>query len=1018
MAKSFSFLAFLSLLTLGIFVPGGRGLCQDIAALMPGENDHTSLWWRDGYPTVVPDAAWRRVVKTGRYWFMLDTDTLQIPRLGSTAGPVGELPGADLRLAMTVDGKTYRCRKSGEVSRFTGPRLIESGRFLQRADVTHLIFTAKDGTNLNVEARLETAAWADQLGLTLAARPGVREIEVGTGSFGRVRGGYGLDGSNRLEIPAEECETATDRFTLEFWVLLPVDFQANSETPWLVCKNHHEADEGNYGILLHRDAVPELLINIGGGGANSHRFKVEPRHALRFNQWNHLAISYDGDSLRFYSNGQSAGEKSIGKKRVAKPGGLTFSGRGDKLGGYRFRGVIDEIRLYDRVLDLNELRQNHNRPEQVSTKPLRAWTFREDMVMSSTWIGEKWTTATLEMECWRNGVLECGAKQVITPSKTPDPGSAPDWQQVSLLLDPLTLKPIPEPAGISVKATEWATGESRPVVYDPAIGWHRINLDQIQPIPPAGTAAPSNDAIERIRLHFANPGAAEASVRLMFEKTAQGIAQKIGTPITGISAVLRDSAGNPTGIPVQLSKNWHVHAEGGHHSGQWFHGISQVRLPPGSNLDLELTIAYGHWGGVAAASHAQLSLIGWGANQRWDQCALGAWGESICYEPEQIQARCTITDVRPLMVTSMGTNPQWGWTNNVGGGDFFRLFDREKKRIPHTMMQADYHRQGPCLTEVTYSGGIGKTGLNHRETVSISRTDDLLCATYQIRMDVTQPVDFSRFAIFQTGADTYATTRERKLAAGDATGLIKEWNAQWGGDTYRHTPIECAGRLPWVSLHESEGNPDDPDQRGAGANRGIVIRNWQARLGGKDARPWIAERGLDVHARKQSSTIDIVPPPGVVRLEPGDFVEATIEHLVVPQFAKDYYGPNQALQAALAKDANTWRMIHRQAVGDDLSVTATVGTVERLHPDIRIVTRADRATFTMKGGLGYVPVTFQGLSSHRGYVVMIDGKALDQSVHGNDYWQTDYDSRARTWSQTYNLPVKDDAVHAIDFKKQ
>ena len=59
------------------------------------------------------------------------------------------------------------------------------------------------------------------------------------------------------------------------------------------------------------------------------------------------------------------------------------------------------------------------------------------------------------------------------------------------------------------------------------------------------------------------------------------------------------------------------------------------------------------WGGVPAASHAQLCLIGWGWNQRWDQAAIGSWGESICYEPEGIQVRCMIDDVRPLMVWSM-----------------------------------------------------------------------------------------------------------------------------------------------------------------------------------------------------------------------------------------------------------------------------------------------------------------------------------------------------------------------------
>ena len=37
----------------------------------------------------------------------------------------------------------------------------------------------------------------------------------------------------------------------------------------------------------------------------------------------------------------------------------------------------------------------------------------------------------------------------------------------------------------------------------------------------------------------------------------------------------------------------------------------------------------------------------------------------------------------------------------------------------------------------------------------------------------------------------------------------------------------------------------------------------------------------------------------------------------MPQFAADYYGPNEALRAALTESENTWRMIQREAVGND-----------------------------------------------------------------------------------------------------
>jgi hypothetical protein len=643
-----------------------------------------------------------------------------------------------------------------------------------------------------------------------------------------------------------------------------------------------------------------------------------------------------------------------------------------------------------------------------------AWPDRLGLILAArpgmvpTKLSERWKNAGMEISL-RTAKGELRKRWELPADQT---WSAPKWNEVFLAFTPASFQAEEVTSPVTVQATELPGGRALPVDYTVARGWHRVDLDGIEPIVPPGGSEKQNDAIERIQLVLSNPTKREQVARLLFEKNGKGIRQRIGFPITGISAILRDAEGHPTGIPVQLSKNWHTRAEGGVYAGGWFHGLSQIRLPPGASAELELTLAYGHWGGVAAASHAQLCLIGWGSNQRWDESALGSWGESICYEPDQIQGRCSILDVRPVMVRSMNNDRHWSWTNNVGGGDFFRLFDRSSERISHASMRAAYERYGPCLTDVTYSGRLGK-GIRHAATVSLARSDDVVRGTYRLRLDVNEATEFSRFVIFQIGADTYSYTRERKMAVGDETGLLKEWPTQWGGDTYRTQPVECSGHVPWVSLHE--GAPRlDRDKQGAWANRGIVIRSWKARLGGKSASPWIAERGVTIHG-SVSSTLDVLPPPGITRLEPGDFIEATIEHIVMPQFAKDYYGPNEALRLALGESENTWRMIHREATGNDRRVDVSRGTLERIHPDVKVRTEDNNAEFTLAGGLGYVPITFAGLTLSRGHILFVNGKRVDQSVHGNDFWQTDYDATTQRWSQTFNIRLTNDAPHTIRF---
>jgi hypothetical protein len=505
-----------------------------------------------------------------------------------------------------------------------------------------------------------------------------------------------------------------------------------------------------------------------------------------------------------------------------------------------------------------------------------------------------------------------------------------------------------------------------------------------------------------VQLHLQNLSDEEQPVRLLFDKTQD-------LPITGMSAILRDRNGFPTGIPVQLSKNWHRSEQRRLvYEGPWFHGFTFLRLPPRADMELELALIGAHWGGVAAASHAQLCLVGWGSNQLWDQTALGSWGENFCFEADRAQATALVCDVRPLMVHAMNSDvpTQWNWTNNVGGGDAFRLFARDGSYVRPVRMKTAYLRQGPCLTDVRYCGTLADGAIAHSLATTLYRTDDMARCIYRLRLDVSRPVEYSRFVILQIGADTYGYTAERKMAVGNEEGLLRQWATEWGGNQYRTTPALLAGRVPWVSLHEAVSR--DTSKSGAWANRGLVIRSWQARLGGKDCGPWFAEHGVSVGGA-DTSTADIVPPADATRLEPGDFVEAVIEHIVVPQFARDYYGPNENLRQALARDENTWRMVYREAVGNDLEVTASLGQVERARP---VVVRAEenRAEFVVSGGKGYVPITVRGLSTYRAPRLesrMDDGnwRVIDQAVHGRDFWQADYDLSSRTWDITFTVPA-------------
>ena len=155
--------------------------------------------------------------------------------------------------------------------------------------------------------------------------------------------------------------------------------------------------------------------------------------------------------------------------------------------------------------------------------------------------------------------------------------------------------------------------------------------------------------------------------------------------VTGISMQLVDGAtGQPTGIPIQISKNWHKVASApvkhDTNGGQWLRGSTMLMLEPGATRELRVRVAYGFWDGAGAASHAALSLIGFrtnGDNWKWEQSAIGAWGETTTYSPTQNLGGAFINDVRLTWTKPTSSQTSYGWTENAGGGDFLLYFDND-----------------------------------------------------------------------------------------------------------------------------------------------------------------------------------------------------------------------------------------------------------------------------------------------------------------------------------------------------
>lgn len=479
--------------------------------------------------------------------------------------------------------------------------------------------------------------------------------------------------------------------------------------------------------------------------------------------------------------------------------------------------------------------------------------------------------------------------------------------------------------------------------------------------------------------------------------------------ITGLCPMLCAKDGQPTGIPVQLSKNWHYAP-----MGVYMMAYTSLPVKPG-RTEYQLRVVYGFYGTVPSASHAQLSLIGYsgkGGNGRWDQLAIGCWGETFCLDMDMSLVNLVVTDVRMLMARNGLTGQKWEWTDAGWGGDWFEMLDTEGNKLAFKDLRTAYLAHGPCLTDVRYAGFYGaRREVALRADVHTLRTDDYARTLQRFRYTFNVSAANTNISFYRQGkTDHYVTP---KVAYGNRDGLLAEQDVPVGLKAGQCIidRLTLEGKGPWWIAFPGAKNTDGRSW-GTGY-RALVIRSYTATINGKSyTQPTVSfPISVPVHGPKtETSNVDllVVPPREVTTFNPGDVIEMDVEWITLHRQADDYYGPNETYRTHLVEQPSSWKTTYREALGNDLRVTVRGGQVLNRYP-ILIHVEESVVDVTIDGGVGYVPIRFAGLSSvaQAALFNVVDGKevTLDQSVHGHDFWQVGYDEGSRTYQVTYNLPL-------------
>jgi len=170
-------------------------------------------------------------------------------------------------------------------------------------------------------------------------------------SEGRFGSALEFSGKGWVTIRAAQALDATGEMTLQAWI-----YPTQRETAWRdVITRATSGGESGFSLPAASSTAPP-----GEGWVVKGKARLVP------GRWSHLATTYDGRVQRLYINGALVASRPLSRTKVAEPGALHVGG--SPIWGDRFKGKIDEVRVYNRALTAEEIRTDMSRPVVASAR--------------------------------------------------------------------------------------------------------------------------------------------------------------------------------------------------------------------------------------------------------------------------------------------------------------------------------------------------------------------------------------------------------------------------------------------------------------------------------------------------------------------------------------------------------------------------------------------------------------------------------------------------------------------------
>ncbi len=180
-----------------------------------------------------------------------------------------------------------------------------------------------------------------------------------TDRFGNSESAYQFDGvDDYIEVPHDDLLNLTDNFTISLWIK-----QEEGKTPGYRLVDKTTAGVNDGYLFDTYDGSTGRRLRLCAGIED-----VSANTVYSLNEWHHVAVVFSKGVSTFYLDGKPDGSEQHNSPSIRTNSLNLLIGRAHTSKKEFFKGALDDIRIYNRALSEQEIKEIYQLPSSKTTK--------------------------------------------------------------------------------------------------------------------------------------------------------------------------------------------------------------------------------------------------------------------------------------------------------------------------------------------------------------------------------------------------------------------------------------------------------------------------------------------------------------------------------------------------------------------------------------------------------------------------------------------------------------------------